>query len=103
MPIVRASLFASSTLQIDLFEALGLDLLERSLGAMRGAREPERRSATRRARALERVKEAVAVSPADKWSVARLAGLANLSPFHLCHVFREGTGTSLYDLPAHDR
>jgi AraC-like DNA-binding protein len=90
---------------VDTFEieALGLDLLERSLGAMREGREPVRRSAARRARALEHVKEAVAVSPGDKWSVARLARLANLSPFHLCHVFREGTGTSLYDYVVQER
>jgi len=35
--------------------------------------------------------------------VAKLAGVANLSPFHLCHVFREMTGTSIYDYVLHER
>lgn len=85
-------------------EALGLDLLNWSLESVRPAKMPARRSAlARRTRALERVKEAVASSPSDKWNVARLANLANLSPFHLCHVFREMTGTSIYDYVLHER
>jgi AraC family transcriptional regulator len=85
-------------------EALGLDLLGLSLGSMQGAREPVRASAqARRKRALERVKEAVALAPSDKWNVAKLADVANLSPFHLCHVFREAVGTSIYDYVMHER
>jgi AraC-like DNA-binding protein len=85
-------------------EALGLDLLDGSLSAMRGARVPVRRSAlARRARALERVKEAVAAAPGDRWSVAKLARLANLSSFHLCRIFREMAGTSLYDYVVRER
>ena len=57
----------------------------------------------RRTRALERVKEAVALAPSRKWNVARLAKVANLSPFHLCHVFREMVGTSIYDYVLHER
>jgi AraC family transcriptional regulator len=57
----------------------------------------------RRTRVLERVKEAVASAPSDKWSVARLSGVANLSPFHLCHVFREMTGSSVYDYVMRER
>jgi AraC-like DNA-binding protein len=48
-------------------------------------------------RALERVKEAVALAPSHRWNVAKLAEIANLSPFHLCHVFRDTVGTSIYD------
>jgi AraC family transcriptional regulator len=85
-------------------EALGLDLLNWSLESVRPGKMPARRSAlARRTRALERVKEAVASSPSDKWNVARLANVANLSPFHLCHVFREMTGTSIYDYVLHER
>lgn len=85
-------------------EALGLDLLTMSLSSMRRSDVPLRRSAfARRTRALERVKEAVAVAPADKWNVAKLAKIANLSPFHLCHVFRQMAGTSLYDYVLHER
>jgi len=85
-------------------EALGLDLLNMSLSSMRRGRLPLRRSAlARRTRALERVKEAVALAPADKWTVAKLAKIANLSPFHLCRVFRQMVGTSIYDYVLHER
>lgn len=85
-------------------EALGLDLLDASLGAMHNGRAPVRRSAqSRRLRAIARVKEAVALAPADAWSVAKLARIANLSPFYLCHVFRETVGTSMYDYVLQER
>jgi AraC-like DNA-binding protein len=89
-------------------EDAALRLLALALGALRpgDATGPAAaRSATRarRARALERVKEAVALAPADKWSVARLAQIAHLSPFHLCHVFRRMTGTSIYDYVLQER
>lgn len=85
-------------------EALGLDLLSMSLSSMRTGNLPHRRSAqVRRRRALERVKEAVALAPADKWNVAKLAKVANLSPFHLCRVFRQMVGTSIYDYVLHER
>ena len=84
-------------------EALALELLNLYLGALR--REPVSFSAAhaRRARAVERVKEAVAVAPARGWTVANLAKTANLSPFHLCHVFREPTGASIYDYVLRER
>ncbi len=85
-------------------EALGLDLLDRSLKSMRNGSAPGQRAArARRTRALERVKEAVALAPADKWNVAKLADIANLSPFHFCHVFRQMVGTSIYDYVLHER
>jgi AraC family transcriptional regulator len=85
-------------------EALGLDLLDMSLRSMRANHPPLRRSArARRTRALERVKEAVALAPSDKWNVARLAQVANLSPFHLCRVFRETVGTSIYNYVLQER
>jgi AraC-like DNA-binding protein len=92
--------------EVDDFEAesLGLDLLDMSLSSVRPAKLPVRASAqARRRRALERVKEAVASAPSSKWNVARLAGVANLSPFHLCHVFRDMVGTSIYDYVLHER
>jgi hypothetical protein len=53
-------------------EALALDLLGRSLRSMHTGRLPVRRSTrAQRMRTLERVKEAVALAPADKWSVAK--------------------------------
>ena len=93
----RADEFAS--------EGLGLDLLSLCLRAMhRGGNLPARRAAlARNRRAVERVKEAVASVPAERWTVAKLADVANLSPFHLCHVFRQMVGTSLYDYVLHER
>ena len=85
-------------------EALGLDLLTMSLTSMRTGEIALRLSArVRRMRALERVKEAVAVAPTNKWSVAKLAMVANLSPFHLSHVFRPMVGTSIYDYVLRER
>jgi AraC family transcriptional regulator len=85
-------------------EALGLDLLNMSLASVRSGKLPVRASAqARRRRALERVKEAVASAPSNKWNVADLADLANLSPFHLCHVFRDMVGTSIYEYVLHER
>jgi AraC family transcriptional regulator len=85
-------------------EALGLDLLNMSLKSVRTGNPAVRSSAqARRRRALERVKEAVAMAPSRKWNVAKLAQVANLSPFHLCHVFRDTVGTSIYDYVLHER
>jgi AraC-like DNA-binding protein len=79
-------------------------LLNASFGAMRKDKRAARPSAAaRRMRAMERDKEAVAVSPSRKWSVAQLAGLANLSSFHFCHVFRQVAGTSIYDYVLQER
>jgi AraC-like DNA-binding protein len=92
--------------EIDEFEVetIGLDLLNVSFDAMRQEKPGLRPSALmRRTRALERVKEAIAVAPSNKWNVARLAKLANLSPFHLCHVFRQMVGTSIYDYVLQER
>jgi AraC family transcriptional regulator len=84
-------------------ETLGLELLDLCLGALREQPSSQRATHLRRSRAVERVKEAVAVAPARGWSVANLAKIANLSPFHLCHVFRELTGVSVYDYVLHER
>lgn len=92
--------------EIEDFEAetMGLDLLSASFGAIRKEKSSFRPSAqARRTRALERVKEAVAVAPSKKWDLARLARLANLSPFHLCHVFRKMAGTSIHDYVLQER
>jgi AraC-like DNA-binding protein len=71
---------------------------------MRPRGVPVRRAAlVRRARALERVKEAGALAPADKWTIAKLARVAHLSPFHLCHVFRQMVGTPIYDYVLRER
>jgi len=78
-------------------EVSGLRLLGMSLGALRSADASPRRSTEARwARSLQRVKEAVAIAPADNWDVETLARIALMSPFHLCRVFRRMTGTSIY-------
>jgi AraC-like DNA-binding protein len=85
-------------------EARAIDLLGMCLGAMRRRDLGVRRSAEARwIRALERIKEAVAADPADKWNVGVLADIAGLSPFHLCRVFRRITGTSIYDYVLRER
>jgi len=93
----RADHFAS--------EALGLDLLNLCLRSMHqsGGVPPRRSALARNRRAVERVKEAVGIAPADRWTIAKLANVANLSPFHLCHVFRQLVGTSLYEYVLHER
>jgi AraC-like DNA-binding protein len=84
-------------------ETLGLELLDLCLTALREAPTSQPATHLRRSCAVERVKEAVAVAPARGWSVAGLAKIANLSPFHLCHVFRELTGVSIYDYVLRER
>ena len=85
-------------------EALAFELLGLSLRSMHVGCLPVRPSTRlQRDRAVERVKEAVAVAPAEKWSVAKLAKIANLSPFHLSHVFRQMVGTSIYDYVLRER
>jgi AraC-like DNA-binding protein len=85
-------------------ETVGLELLGLALRAMRtDDAAPRDATLARRARALARVKEAVALAPSEKWTVARLAQIAHLSPFHLCHVFRRMVGTSIYDYVLHER
>jgi len=85
-------------------EAIGLDLLNMTFGSLRGHRRGGKQATQqRRARAVERVKEAIALAPAEKWTVAKLARIANLSAFHLCHVFRETISVSLYDYVLRER
>ena len=85
-------------------EAFGLDLLNMSLGAM-GGRDIALRDAARArwVKAVARVKEAVALAPDRRWSVVELGRIANLSPFHLCRVFRQIAGTSVYDYVLRER
>lgn len=85
-------------------EALGLELLDAALESMRIGRAPRRRSVhLRRARAVARVKQAVALAPSERWRLAELADVACLSPFHLCRVFREIVGCSIYDYVLQER
>jgi AraC-like DNA-binding protein len=85
-------------------EALGLDLLNLSLRSCRtDSSRPRHTALARRRRAVERVKEAVATAPFERWTVAKLATIANLSPFHLSRVFRQMVGASIYTYVLHER
>ncbi len=53
--------------------------------------------AVRRRIQVERVKEAITLEPARRWTLHELAALAAASPYHLAHVFRSEVGTSVYD------
>jgi AraC family transcriptional regulator len=80
-------------------EELGICLLAAALHAARRpwrGRTPLRGGAQRRRRQVETVKEAIAIDPERKWTLADLSGLACVSPGHLAHVFRAEEGSSLY-------
>lgn len=49
-----------------------------------------------RLRQLGRVMEAITREPERKWTLAALAELACVSPFHLAHLFRAEVGAPLY-------
>ncbi|MBI3715849.1 MAG: helix-turn-helix transcriptional regulator [Betaproteobacteria bacterium] len=81
-------------------EELGIGLLVSTLCAARkapaGGDRGAPRGANRQLRQIERVKEAISLSPERKWTLAELADLACVSPYHLAHVFRKEVGTSVY-------
>jgi AraC family transcriptional regulator len=57
----------------------------------------------RRARSVERVKEAIASRPAHPWTLAELARLACVSDSHLAHLFRRQVGISVYGFVLRER
>jgi AraC-like DNA-binding protein len=75
-------------------EELGVSLLARALQLARKDRKA-RRSIVRQ-RQVRRVIESVCVEPERRWTLASLAELAGVSPWHLAHVFRADTGLSVY-------
>lgn len=70
-----------------------MDLASTQPGVHSRAESPK--NAVRR-RQVERVMEAVSLDPGNKWSLDELASLACASPWHLAHVFREDTGSSMH-------
>jgi AraC-like DNA-binding protein len=101
--LLRARLKRNESDEFEI-EARGLHLLGMSLGAIRPGDASMRRSTeVRWTRSLQRIKEAVAIAPADKWDVEKLARIALISPFHLCRVFRRMTGTSIYGYVLRER
>jgi AraC-like DNA-binding protein len=80
-----------------------LDVEETALMLLRGAiastpdaavRDPRARRHARRR--VQRVQEAIAVDPAARWTLDRLARIAAVSPGRLAHLFRAETGLSVY-------
>jgi AraC-like DNA-binding protein len=47
-------------------------------------------------RQIERVKEAISVAPEHKWTLAELAVVADMTPFHLAHEFRREVAESVH-------
>jgi AraC-like DNA-binding protein len=81
-------------------EELGVGLLDSALGAARESRDGAERDIAqgtgRRARHVDRVKEAISILPERKWTLGELSGIAGVSPYHLAHVFSREVGTSVY-------
>jgi AraC-like DNA-binding protein len=50
----------------------------------------------RSVRSIEAVKEAISLDPERKWTLHDLAQLANVSPYHLSHLFRQKAGVPVY-------
>jgi AraC-like DNA-binding protein len=71
---------------------LGSTLRRAGSCAWRNERQTERQTERR----IERVKEAISVAPEHRWTLAALAELAGMTPFHLAHVFRRVVAESVY-------
>lgn len=74
-------------------DELCMELLSGTLGS---ARDNTLRPSARRMRRLELVRAAIAQEPQTRWSLASLAQLASMSPYHLAHEFRQAMGTPVY-------
>jgi AraC family transcriptional regulator len=76
-------------------EELCVGLLASALNAARGGARTRGARPGGRDR-IDRVREAVAVAPERKWSLAELASIARLSPYHLAHLFRDEIGIPVH-------
>ena len=63
-------------------------------GLMHGG-EPRPTANSGTARQVRRAQEAIVASPGENLGVDALSRLVGCSPFHLCRIFRQGTGQSL--------
>ena len=78
-------------------EELGSGLLAATLRMMlRDGRDDRCDDFGRSAGSIETVKEAICLDPERKWTLHDLAQLANVSPYHLSHLFRHKAGTPVY-------
>jgi AraC family transcriptional regulator len=78
-------------------EELGSSLLASTLRVMlRDECDDRRADSGRSVGSIEAVKEAICLDPERKWTLHDLALLANVSPYHLSHLFRHKAGTPVY-------
>jgi AraC-like DNA-binding protein len=78
-------------------EELSSSLLASTLRAMlRDERDDGRNDSGRSVRTIEIVKEAISLAPERKWTLHDLAQRANVSSYHLAHIFRRKAGTPVY-------
>jgi AraC family transcriptional regulator len=78
-------------------EELSSNLLASTLRAMlRNECDDRGNDFGRSVRAIEIVKEAISLDPERKWALRDLAQLADVSPYHLAHIFRHKAGTPVY-------
>jgi len=72
------------------------EVISRSYGAMPAWSETTRERAERRD-LIERARAEIVTNVSQQLTVAQLASNLKTSPFHLCRVFRSGTGLTLHD------
>jgi AraC family transcriptional regulator len=81
-------------------EELSVRLLTRALSAARRTsasnRHRRRRPNRGLARRIETVRATIAARPQEPWTLAALARLASVSPYHLAREFRGEVGTPVY-------
>lgn len=82
-------------------EEISISMLATSLqAACKDSRSEDRArhsfTMSRRQQQVETIKEALSLSPAQEWTLAELARLANTSPYHLARVFREEVGVPIH-------
>lgn len=78
-------------------EELAIGLLAAAIRALwRDGRDARPARSARRLQSIELVKEAIALYPERRWSLARLADLTDVSPWHLAHTFREEVGVPIH-------
>ncbi len=78
-------------------EIIGIvaEVISRSYGALPWSPEAKHERAVRRD-LIERARAQIVANVSEQMTVAQLAGWLGVSPFHLCRVFRSGTGLTLH-------
>lgn len=84
-------------------EEISSSLLASTLRTMHRNDEDCRDGVGQGRRGIETVKEAVSLDPERKWTLNDLARLANVSPYHLSHIFRRNVGVPVYQFVVRTR